>query len=73
MPRQGRWSILVFHGVSQPTVEDRKRTNRSAQGLRASWNSCSNMGRTVFARLFELAMRIERERFLGADHYERTG
>ncbi len=28
---------------------------------------------TVFARAFELAMRIERERFLGAGHYERTG
>jgi len=27
---------------------------------------------TVFARAFELAMRIERERFLGAGHYERT-
>ena len=26
----------------------------------------------VFAGLFNLAMRIERERFLGADHYERT-
>ena len=27
---------------------------------------------SVFAGLFNLAMRIERERFLGADHYERT-
>lgn len=27
---------------------------------------------TVFARAFELAMQIERERFLGAGHYERT-
>ena len=27
---------------------------------------------TVFAGLFNLAMRIERERFLGAGHYERT-
>jgi transposase-like protein len=26
----------------------------------------------VFARAFELAMQIERERFLGAGHYERT-
>ena len=26
----------------------------------------------VFARMFELAMRIERERFLGAGHYERA-
>ncbi len=26
----------------------------------------------IFARMFELAMRIERERFLGADHYEHT-
>ncbi len=26
----------------------------------------------VFAGLFNLAMRIERERFLGAGHYERT-
>lgn len=26
----------------------------------------------VFVRAFELAMRIERERFLGAGHYERT-
>ncbi len=26
----------------------------------------------IFARAFELAMRIERERFLGAGHYERT-
>ncbi len=26
----------------------------------------------VFARIFEMAMRIERERFLGAGHYERT-
>jgi putative transposase len=27
---------------------------------------------TIFARAFELAMQIERERFLGASHYERT-
>ncbi|WP_144431744.1 M20/M25/M40 family metallo-hydrolase, partial [Jannaschia seosinensis] len=27
---------------------------------------------SVFARAFELAMQIERERFLGASHYERT-
>ena len=27
---------------------------------------------TVFARTFEIAMRIERERFLGAQRYERT-
>jgi putative transposase len=27
---------------------------------------------TVFARTFEMAMRIERERFLGAQRYERT-
>lgn len=27
---------------------------------------------SVFASLFDLAMRIERERFLGAEHYERT-
>ena len=27
---------------------------------------------TAFARTFEMAMRIERERFLGAGHYERT-
>jgi transposase-like protein len=27
---------------------------------------------TVFARAFELALQIERERFLGAGHYERT-
>ena len=27
---------------------------------------------SVFAGLFDLAMRIERERFLGAEHYERT-
>ena len=27
---------------------------------------------TVFGRAFELAMRIERERFLGAGLYERT-
>ncbi len=27
---------------------------------------------SVFAGLFNLAMRIERERFLGAGHYERT-
>ena len=26
----------------------------------------------VFARTFEMAMRIERERFLSAGHYERT-
>lgn len=26
---------------------------------------------TVFARAFEMAMRIERERFFGAGHYER--
>ena len=27
---------------------------------------------SVFAGLFNLAMRLERERFLGADHYERS-
>ena len=27
---------------------------------------------SVFAGLFNLAMRIERERFLGAGHYQRT-
>jgi len=26
----------------------------------------------IFAQVFELAMRIERGRFLGAGHYERT-
>ncbi len=26
----------------------------------------------IFARMFGLAMRIEREHFLGARHYERT-
>ena len=26
----------------------------------------------IFARMFDLAMRIERERFRGARHYERT-
>ena len=30
-----------------------------------------NMG-LVFARVFDLAMQIERERFLGAQHYERS-
>ena len=34
-------------------------------------NGAEDMG-PVFARLFELAMRIERERFLGAGHYERN-
>ena len=34
-------------------------------------NGSEDMG-VVFASLFDLAMRIERERFLGADHYERT-
>ena len=27
---------------------------------------------SVFARLFNVAMRIERERFLAAGHYQRT-
>ncbi len=27
---------------------------------------------SVFAGLFDMAMRIERERFLGAEHYERS-
>jgi len=30
-----------------------------------------NMG-LVFARVFDLVMQIERERFLGAQHYERS-
>ena len=30
-----------------------------------------NMG-LVFARVFDLAMQIERQRFLGAQHYERS-
>ena len=34
-------------------------------------NGSEDMG-VVFASLFDLAMRIERERFLGAEHYERT-
>ncbi len=34
-------------------------------------NGTEDMG-PVFARLFDLAMRIERERFLGAGHYERS-
>ena len=34
-------------------------------------NGSEDMG-AVFASLFDLAMRIERERFLGAEHYERT-
>jgi len=34
-------------------------------------SGAENIG-TVFARLFELAMQIERERFLGAQHYERS-
>jgi len=46
----GAWSILVFHGVAQPTVEDRKRTNRSTQGLRypgtaaRTWGGLSSPG-----------------------------
>jgi len=27
---------------------------------------------SVFARVFEMAMQVERERFLGASHYART-
>jgi putative transposase len=34
-------------------------------------SSAENIG-TIFARLFELAMQMERERFLGAQHYERS-
>ena len=34
-------------------------------------SGAENIG-TVFARLFERAMQIERERFLGAQHYERS-
>lgn len=34
-------------------------------------NGSEDMG-VVFASLFDLAMRIERERFLGAEHYQRT-
>ncbi len=34
-------------------------------------NGAEDMG-AVFAGLFDLAMRIERERFLGAGHYERS-
>lgn len=34
-------------------------------------NGSEDMG-VVFASLFDLAMRIERERFFGAEHYERT-
>jgi len=34
-------------------------------------NGAEDIG-PVFARLFDLAMRIERERFLGAGHYERS-
>ena len=34
-------------------------------------NGSENMA-SVFAGLFDLAMRIERERYLGAGHYERT-
>lgn len=34
-------------------------------------SGAEDMG-VVFASLFDLAMRIERERFLGAGHYERT-
>jgi hypothetical protein len=34
-------------------------------------NGAEDMG-VVFAGLFDLAMRIERERFLGAEHYQRT-
>ena len=34
-------------------------------------NGAEDIG-PVFARLFDLAMRIERERFLGAGHYERN-
>jgi len=38
MPQQGR-SKLVFHGVVNPTMENRKWTIGRIQALRRSWNS----------------------------------
>jgi len=78
-PRQGL-PILVFHGVeNQPW----RRTNGQTKGSRhcldaveAILEQLIETGPTdiasVFARAFELAMQIERERFLRAGCYERT-
>ena len=46
-----------------------KRHDTALEGLMEQLieGGAENMGR-VFARVFELAMQIERERFLGAQH-----
>ena len=51
----------------------RREQDTAIEGLMKQWvaHRSEDMA-SVFARLFDLAMRIDRERFLGAEHYQRT-
>ena len=79
MPQQGL-SILVFHGVA---IQPWRSANGQAEGSRYCLDAVEAVLEqliehgpdeiaSVFAWAFELAMQIERERFLGAGLYERT-
>ena len=51
----------------------RREQDTAIEGFMEQWvtHRSEDMA-SVFARLFDLAMRIDRERFLGAEHYQRT-
>jgi transposase-like protein len=59
------------HNYGEPSMDRGKDTAVEAVLEHLIENGPSDID-TVFARAFELAMRIERERFLRADLYERT-
>jgi transposase-like protein len=59
------------HNYGEPSMDRGKDTAVEAVLEHLIENGPSDIA-TVFARAFELAMRIERERFLRADLYERT-
>ena len=72
-PNQG-YPSLVFqlrHTYGDPRMDKRHDTVLETLMEQLIEGGAENMG-LVFARVFDLAMQIERERFLGAQHYERS-
>jgi hypothetical protein len=59
------------HTYGDPGMDQRHDTALDTLMEQLIESGAENMG-FVFARMFDLAMQIERERFLGAQHYERS-
>jgi putative transposase len=59
------------HTYRGPRMDKRHDTALASLMEQLIESGAENIG-AVIARLFDLAMRIERERFLGAQRYERS-